>query len=237
MEINKDLYHACQIVAAESGITLSKSLLRHTKSFNDFLLAANFSSRAVVLESTWWEMDHGPLLAFRKKDNKATPLIFSRWGYYESVDPETYHYERITGNQAQDFESQAYYFYVPFPDKLNLSALFKFIRFQFKNDFVELILLQFFISILMLLIPIAMSTLFSQVIPNADNIRLAQWIFALAINTVIVTLLNINIFLFTIRLRFRINVASQAALWDRLLHLPMDFFRKFTVGDLSLTLY
>lgn len=234
MERNNVLFSACQLVADANGFTLDKSLRHHTETLEDFLQAVPFCWRQVTLDHDWYKRDNGHLLVFKKGNIKPCALIFSGKNNYICVDPESLQSEKITSENANLFDMQAYYFYRSFPDKLGWRALVDFAGSVLKKDFIRLMLIQIIIGILMLLVPIATSQLFSQTIPGADHLRLTQWIMALLINTIVVSIFSLSQNLCGIRLRFKANIAFQTALWDRLLHLPLSFFRQFNVGDLAL---
>src|SRR5262245_51319475 len=124
MELNSNLlFTAAQIVAESNGFTLDKSLKHYAKSQEEFLQAVPFCWREVKLDGKWWLTDCGNLLIF-KKDGQPCALKFSKEKNYEYIDPENFESEKITKKNASEFSDKAFYFYRPFPHKLNFFELF-----------------------------------------------------------------------------------------------------------------
>src|SRR5690606_20185673 len=73
----------------------------------------------------------------------------------------------------------------------------------------------------------------SQVIPASDLQQLFVLCGALGAVLLVTLVFNLVRGLATLRLRTVMNNGIQAALWDRLLRLPLAFFNRFAAGDLA----
>ncbi|HFC11935.1 MAG TPA: NHLP bacteriocin export ABC transporter permease/ATPase subunit, partial [Anaerolineae bacterium] len=82
--------------------------------------------------------------------------------------------------------------------------------------------------------PLAMSMLISSVIPNAAQTQLFQLGFLLITVTLVTALFQIVQNIAVLRLQDKWGAPLQAALWQRLLNLPVSFFRSYTAGDLGM---
>jgi NHLM bacteriocin system ABC transporter ATP-binding protein len=71
-------------------------------------------------------------------------------------------------------------------------------------------------------------------IPHSDRGELLNVTTALIVAAIAATLFEIARSVIVLRLRGKVSISLQAALWDRLLALPVSFFRRFAVGDLGL---
>lgn len=231
------LLRSCELVATAMDIafTIPPSHDISKYSVQDFALAGQFRVREVLLDKDWWHSDNGPLLVFRQADDQACALLLDQHSKdYYLWDPTKTTPQKITPELAETLSNRAYFFYRSLPDRaLDLRTLIRFAKHGLKTDFIRIIILQAIAGLLALLIPIATSSLFSSVIPNADKGELWQWIWILATNTFVVTTFSLSQALILLRFRYKINVSLESAVWDRLLRLPVDFFRQFTAGDLA----
>lgn len=212
--------------AARASITTHAALSAIAK-------ASQFRIRKVTLKGRWWEYDNGPLLAFHQKTLQPVALTPTSAGRYQWLD-ETGQAQALTPETAQTLAIEAYMFYRTLPRRLLvLSDLLKFALSHQKRDISRLMVLQAAIGLLALLTPIATGILLDTAVPNANISLLQQWLIGLGVG-----LLGMSVFgavqsLLLLRLRFKTNASTQAAVWDRLLCLPVDFFQQFSAGDLT----
>jgi len=196
--------------------------------------SAGLRVREVKLPDHWWQHDNGPLLL---SDNNgidyyvATP---NKQGGYDCYFPEKAISKRVSADWADSITNSAYMFYKALPDqKLNIKDLLKNALSGRYQDLQYIVILQCIISVVMLLSPIAMGWIFDQVIPNADRRLLFDLVCALTVAVLASTCFNIVQTICLIRLRLKLNVSIQSAVWDRLLRLPLNFIKQFSAGDLT----
>ena len=81
--------------------------------------------------------------------------------------------------------------------------------------------------------PLATGALFNGVIPDADVGQLVQLTMVLAVCALTAALFLIVRGVAMMRIEARMGAAIQSAVWQRLLSLPMPFFRQYAAGDLA----
>ena len=198
---------------------------------------SSFRYRQVELTGDWWRYDHGPLLVFQQQDHRACALIPYKGGNYRLIELSPMGEEisiPVSENSASGIEPFAYMFYRPLPNRvINWRDLLEFGLKGLGDDVKRLLFTMAAMSILGLIVPIATGLIFDHVIPSANINLLNQFILALTVNVVAIMLFNAASIVATMRLELKMNVSLQAAVWDRLLRLPVNFFRRYTVGDLA----
>jgi NHLM bacteriocin system ABC transporter ATP-binding protein len=84
-----------------------------------------------------------------------------------------------------------------------------------------------------LVVPVITGNLFDTVIPGAQRGALIGFTWLLLVGGIASALFELTRNLALQRLDGKIGSSLQAAVWDRLLSLPVSFFRQFSAGDLS----
>ena len=229
---------AAGAVARAAGIAIrppgkSTDLSRVRDPLEAILRASRVRGRRVLLQDTWWKQDCGPLLAFMQQTQQPVALL-PQANRYRLFDPIQDSRTLVTANVAQTLAPLAYVLYRPLPDRA-LKAI-DLLRFAFKNrakDLIMILLTGIAATLLGMLTPYATALLVDSAIPDGDRGLLLQvglGLFAVAIGIVLFRLAQ---GLFLLRLETSSDAVTQAAVWDRLLTLPVSFFRQYTVGDLQ----
>lgn len=237
-ELKEALWAACEHIAQALNIPLIKpTTWQHIDLIHDLIMAITRESlirvRIVTLANRWWEMDNGPLLVFDQNSKQPYALIRKN-AYYQLIDPVTGQSSRLTVAKAQLLSPMGYFFYPSFPNaKLDLFSIIRFAFQHQKQDVQRIIFLQLGLSVFALLVPIATGTLLNKIIPDAQIGLMWQWLFALGVCAVAGTFFTAAQVLCFIRLRYKMNAFTQAAVWDRLLRVPVNFFHQFSPGDLA----
>jgi ATP-binding cassette subfamily C protein len=81
--------------------------------------------------------------------------------------------------------------------------------------------------------PIATGIIFDSVIPGAQRGQLFQLSMFLVISAISTALFTLTRSIALLRLEGKMDASIQAAVWDRLLALPVPFFREYSSGDLA----
>jgi NHLM bacteriocin system ABC transporter ATP-binding protein len=195
--------------------------------------ASRMRIREVALRGNWWQRDNGPLLGFTQ-DNQPVALIPQSANHYQMVDPMGKARRPVNQETAGQLSSLAYSFYRPFPSEVVTAwNVLKFGLQQTGPDLRRLALVGLGLGLLRLLPPIATGYIFNTYIPQANVAGLVQMGLALLLVAVVASLFQIVQGTAMLRVQSRIDTSVQAALWDRLLNLPLPFYRQFTAGDLG----
>lgn len=234
------LLEACRLVARDLNFTVSEHQTEKMAGLpTEALLekiaeASQFRIRPMTLTPEWWQNDCGPLLCFMKETGQPMAIL-RREGHYFWVDEGASIGEPLTPTLRDQLNPTAYRFYRTFENiALDWKALFKFVWPNLSFDFRKILLLQAMIGLLALFLPIFTGIIFDNLIPSADLKHLLQTIIALVFITFISTVFGMVEGLLLLKIRLKSTVSQQAALWDRILRLPLSFFRKYNAGDLTL---
>ncbi|HEY3190809.1 MAG TPA: ABC transporter transmembrane domain-containing protein, partial [Solirubrobacteraceae bacterium] len=196
--------------------------------------ASRFRTRSVTLTGAWWRRDNGPLLGWLK-DRTPVALIARSPRGYVVVDPLRGEQTRVTAAVAAGLAPDAIMFYRPLPERaLSAGDLLRFACRGLGRDAAAIVLLGLAGGLLGMLIPIATGIVFDTLIPSADRGRLFQTTVGLVVAALAAGIFGIVRSFALLRVSGKIDGGLQAAIWDRVLSLPMSFFRDYSAGDLAL---
>ena len=125
-------------------------------------------------------------------------------------------------------------FYRPFPNRaLAPWDLFEFGFKDSRRELLTIVLMSSSAGMLALLVPYVTGVVFDTIIPNAQRTELITVAALLIVAALVTTLLNLGRSFAVLRLQGKLSLSLQSALWDRLLSLPLPFFRQYASGDLA----
>ncbi|MEI7981927.1 MAG: NHLP bacteriocin export ABC transporter permease/ATPase subunit, partial [Bacteroidota bacterium] len=230
---------ACRLVAEYAGITVADPKQHRNGespplTLNDILRASRFRSRKVRLASAWWEKDNGPLLAFTKMGNLPVALVPCSPGRYEYVNPFDRIRQPLTEQIALTLQPEAHQFYRPLPD--HPIGGMHLVRFGLKNcrkDILMIVLVGLTGGLLTLLLPALTGAVFDIVIPQGDSRQLYVYALIILFSIMAIAFTQVLRRFAMIRIETKLDFTLQAAIWDRLLNLPVPFFRQYQAGQLA----
>jgi NHLM bacteriocin system ABC transporter ATP-binding protein len=233
------LLAACQLVAGAQGIQVQAPSdpgdnRRRCDPVEAIARASRCRVRRVRLAGDWWRQDNGPLLGFRADAGQPVALL-PRWpARYEVVNPADASRAPVTPASAATLSPAAYCFYRPFPARA--LTVWDVLRAGLANsatDRLLIVLLGLASSVLALAVPLATGWVFDEVVPSGDRNTLILVVLALLACGLSGALFQLARVLAALRLETRMDGVVQAGVWDRLLNLPVPFFRGYTAGDLA----
>jgi ATP-binding cassette subfamily C protein len=195
--------------------------------------ASRIRMRQVLLQDDWWKKDCGPLIAYTRQDHQLVVLLPSKATRYEIFDPVQRTRTPVTAHKAAALTPSAYMFYRSLPDRALNS--WQLVQFALKGRSRELLVILFMgiaVALLGMLTPQATAILIDQAIPDSDRALLLQLGIGLLAAAVGIALFSLTQGIAILRLETVSDASTQAAVWDRLLNLPVSFFRQYTTGDL-----
>jgi NHLM bacteriocin system ABC transporter ATP-binding protein len=233
---------ACRMIGRHLGVEMRmpKGFTASGNPLNDAAVLARASSvryRDVVLKGAWWKQDNGPLLAFRPSETGNAPavaLALIRCGraYFVS-DTEKGTRDRLTPELAASIAPKAVMFYRPFPPRpLGWSDLLLFGLHGTWRDVFTMLAVGAATGLLALLMPVATGILFDTIIPGAQRGQLYQMAIMLFAASITGFLISLTANVAMMRMEGRMEAGVQSAVWDRLLSLPVRFFKQYNSGDL-----
>jgi len=204
--------------------------------------------REVVLNNDWYKKDNGHLLAFYNKDDNlelsdnydleqhCTPVALIKKGFkgYLMINPEDNTETFITEKNVQKIYPKAFMLYKALPDsKLKFREVLKFVFADIKGDILRFALISLLCTLIGLITPEITRNFIDYIIPNAaKNQAMLITIMVLVINlSSMVT--SIAKELASLRMGTRSSNALDSAVIDRMLKLPVNFFKDYNSGDLS----
>lgn len=190
--------------------------------------------RPVQLQGPWWRRDHGPLLATRRANGNPVALIPNPAHRYVLFDDIRGTQEVVTASVAATLASDAHCFYRRFPDAaVRPVELARFCFAGTRSDLLTLAWIAVSSGLLAAVPPAVTGLLLDTVIPSAERSQLAQLCLALVVSAFAITLFGVTRSLTFARMEGKLAAALHAAVWDRLLAVPLGFFRRYSAGDLA----
>lgn len=196
--------------------------------------ASRVRARQVALKGRWWEGDQGPLLVFVEDGKLPRAALPRPSGGYLLEDPVSGRAVRIDEDVAATLEPFGTQFYRSFPARaLALLDVMRFGAHGSTRDLWLVVAMGAAGALLNLVPALATGVLFDTVIPGADRSQLLQLCLALVGAAVGAAMFELTRSVAMLRVEARMDTGIQAGVWDRLLALPVPFFRDYTAGDLA----
>jgi NHLM bacteriocin system ABC transporter ATP-binding protein len=229
---------ACQMVGAALGLPIrfprGDDLNEATDRLGAVARASRLRTRRVVLREEWWRGEAGPMLGFMDNGARPVALIPAQGGGYLMRDPAAGTETRLDGESAAELDPVAHTFYRSLPDTvLGMREVLAFGLRGCGKDLWMVVGLGTIAALLSLVTPIATGIIFNDVIPGAARSQLLQMTLMLVVIAVAHAMFSVVNSIALIRVETRMGNATQAAVWDRLLGLPIPFFRPYSAGELA----
>lgn len=230
----------CQI----SGVAVPKSdgpRTRPTTGLNQALEDREISYRPVKLTGSWWRADCGPILAIsdtgpahEPEGRQTAPVVLwrrrGRYSMWSAVTGET---TEVDGGTAGLIEPEAFVVYRSLdPGVRSIRGLLHFAWRDIHKDLPLIILVGVLAGLLALATPIAAATVFNSIVPEANRGQLGVVLGFLVGAAIAQASLGAVRGLATLRMAAHAQMSIQPAVWDRVLALPVPFFRRFSTGDM-----
>jgi ATP-binding cassette subfamily C protein len=212
----------------------SENLKRVKEPLEAIVRASRIRMRRVLLRDNWWEKDSGPMVAYTQEDNRPVALLRVSATRYEMFDPIEQTRVRVDEQIAVTLAPVAYMFYRSLPDKA-LKA-WDLVQFALKGrgkELLAILITGIAVTLLGMLTPQATAILMDNAIPDSDRGLLLQVGLGLLVAALGTALFQLTQGFAILRMETASDASTQAAVWDRLLNLPVSFFRQYTTGDLQ----
>ena len=196
---------------------------------------SGFRTRTVLLRGAWWKHDNGPLMVFSEtEEENPACLIPDSASSYLIIDPVSGDQRPLTPTDVERLSPEAVMFYKPFENKpIDFYDLCKMIWFENRRDGKTLLLMGALGGLIGMVTPIAIGLIFDDFIPEAARSRMGQIILILFSLVIAKAMFEVTRGFASVRMQGKTDNTLQSALWDRLLALPVPFFRQFTAGELA----
>ncbi|MDZ7952376.1 NHLP bacteriocin export ABC transporter permease/ATPase subunit [Nostoc sp. DedQUE09] len=212
----------------------SENLKRVKEPLEAIVRASRLRMRQILLRDNWWEKDCGPLVAYTQEDNRPVALLPVSATRYEIFDPNDRTRHPVDAEIASTLAPVAYMFYRSLPDKvLKANDLFRFAVKNRGRDILIVFLTGIAATLLGMLTLHATAILIDNAIPDSDRGLLLQVGLGLLVAAFGTAVFRLAQGFALLRVETVSDASTQAAVWDRLLNLPVSFFRQYTTGDLQ----
>ncbi|MCL2057202.1 MAG: NHLP bacteriocin export ABC transporter permease/ATPase subunit, partial [Oscillospiraceae bacterium] len=239
--IEDPLIMACAAVARSCGmeITVSNEIREGRlpdSPVESIAAASRFRTREVILSGKWYLQDGGSFLAKLEESGEPVALLQKTPRSYILFNPATGERVKVTKKIAEKVDPKAVMFYRSMPThSLNGKDVLRFVlQGTRKADWAWVFLMGIGGGLLGMLSPEITGIVFETVIPDGNRNLLVQIGFLMGA-------LSLTTFAFEFTRASAVQRISgaaerdlQSAVWDRLLSLPVGFFKKFTAGELSM---
>jgi len=191
--------------------------------------------RHITLKEEWWKKDSGPLIGSLKENNVPVALLPVSSSKYKLYNPITEETVEITKEVAETVNVSVVFLYRPLESKpLKLLDILmygvKAMSIQDVAVFLGLTLISGWLSKFSPRITYSIS---NYIIPSGQRnalVDIAVMFFVLSLG---MTMLNlVSNFAFQ-RIESKVGMMLSAAVWDRLMSLPVPFYNQFNSGELS----
>lgn len=230
---------ACALVGHAAGIEVRSNPgatedLAYEEQVGAIASSSGFRTRLVMLRDNWWDYDHGPILGQDVATRTPVALLPASARSYEYVNPKTGERRKVNAKVGETLTPFGYTFYRPFPDgSLSVRQVIGFAARGLGSDIKWLLFTAIAIGLFGSATPYFTGKIFDEAIPQADRETLWVYFAALMFAAFATAAFKFVQGVTTIRIQSRMQGCVQAAVWDRLLNLPVNFYRKYAAGDLS----
>lgn len=195
------------------------------------------SSHLILRESTlkgnWWQKDCGTFLNIGK-DQKPVVLFFKRGRYYQ-WNPEDDRVSAVNSSCRENLSRRVIYFYKQLPAQpLSLIDLIAFEIQSVKFEIGMVLCLATIMSALVASLPMLSAYVVNVLLPSALTTLLATVCGGLVVIGLFQTIFTWFDTMIMTRINYRLTLASNAALWHRVLHFPSTVLNQFAAGDIGM---
>lgn len=216
-------------------VEIPRSIKEHEEQLNFCLRPHGIMRRQIVLGENWWKDAYGPILAYAKESGDPVALLPAKLSGYCYLDRSSGKKVRLTKKTAELFQSEAYCFYRPFPQKkLGIPDLLIYMKNCLTmSDSVVIVLSALAATGIGMLMPRLTKALTGPVI-SSGSMRILIGVAICMICTAISTqLINSISSMLNTRLQTKTSLGVQSAMMMRVMSLPANFFRQYSAGELT----
>ncbi len=216
-------------------VEIPKNVKEHEDQLDYCLRPHGLMKRQITLEENWYKDAYGPVLAYTKEDNEPVALLPDKLIGYYYKDRATGKRVKINKKTVEKFNSEAYCFYRPFPQKkLGIPDLIIYMKQCISlNDIALIIISTFMVTAVGMLMPRITRALTGPVLSSKSAwilISIAIFIVCTMVSSQLIKTISTML---NSRVQTKISLGVQAALMMRVLSLPANFFRKYSSGELT----
>ena len=234
------IHAAAAIVAESEGVQLVDSPVSPESeelfdAVTQIVAPSGIRTRRIELSEGWQRRDQPSFIGMLDgSDLRPVAVISRKRGSFEMVDPASGESLPVNRKRANTLEAQGVQLYFPLDQSVDsgLAAVRQAVRGR-RRDILGVVLMGALGAVIALLTPILTGQLLAEIIPRVDVSMWVAVLGALIIGAFATAAVSIVGALSLLRIEARIDETLQTAIWNRLVSLPLPFFRDFLSGDLA----
>lgn len=189
--------------------------------------------RESMLKGDWWRKDSGTFLSFGENE-KAFVLFFKKGKYYK-WNPEDETVSKVEKSEVKQFERVAIYYYKQLPAQaLTLVDLILFELQSVRPEIGMVLFLATILGTLVAILPMLSAFVVNVLLPSGLTTLLAVVCGGLVVLGLFQTIFTWFDTMIMTRINYKLTLASNAALWHRVLNFPSGVLRQFAAGDIGM---
>lgn len=252
------LFAACQRIGRYLGISVqqpptqdSRLITNHTKSalssieprdqqqqmaqIESIFLPSSCYVRRVQLQGTWWMNAVDPLLVFLQDRHQPVALLPTVTGRLQWNEPGSLSPQFVDVDTATQLKPVAYVISRSLPaTRITGRKLLALGLQHCGQELRSILVLGCLAGLFTLSLPIATSFCLNIMVPGKDKHSLLLLSVVLLTTTLVLSVVQGVRGLAIVRLEGKLDARLQIAIWDRLLRVPVSFYRQYTTSDLAL---
>ena len=194
---------------------------------------AGMQTRMVRLPEGWHKSDIGIILGYYGEEYELAALLPEGRSYLLVSVSHPYGV-KIDDALAARIRKDAFMCYPCLPaQKLGVKDLFRFMaKHTSKSDIRAVWFISFIAGCLAIVMPLITESIFSDIIPINDRQALGTVAQVMLVSGLCTAVLGLVRGISCLRLKVRVGMYVESAMWARLLSLPLRFFRQHQTGDI-----
>ncbi len=234
------LYASCQLVGQQLGLTFewlstpqSDTDLNVEERIHQLCLRSQIYYRKFRLVDEWWKKLDFPFVGFYEKDHQPVALISQFTKGYQLINPTAKQTLTVNRQLASQISPEGYLFYRALPEhKLTFRNLWTFGIWYRRREWIIFLFLAVCGLLVSISLPMITSFLFDYAIPNRNNQLILQIALGALLLILTTLIFNFNRETLLLRLMGLVDQDLELAIWQRMMSLPTQFFRKYSLYDL-----
>jgi NHLM bacteriocin system ABC transporter ATP-binding protein len=195
--------------------------------------SAGIPVRTVRLIGPWWTRDFGPLVGYLRRGGRAVELVPGSRGYLLH-DPQASTPTELDKDSAARLRVDATMLYAALPEgTTRIGGLLRFGMRGSRRDGHRFLLTALSVAVIGLLVPVLTGAVLGNWVPQDQRDLVVEGALLIMGSAVVVAALTVVQNTAVLRLEGRVDLTVQAAIWARLLALPMSFFQRYTAAELG----
>lgn len=233
------LLAACQVVGEAMGASVVSPPQRRPEDRTlrrvaEIARASRLRTRRTLLRADWWRHNVGTLIAWYGEARDPVAILPTAQNRYVMVEPASGTRRRVGAALASELAGEAVMLYLPLPSRaISAADLLAFCTRWVRADAARILFAGLAMGGFTVAAPLITEVLIDSVIPRTELDQLAFCAAALVMVALGTAGFQAVQAIAMLRIEGRLDLTLQAALLDRLLRLPVAFFRHYTVGDLA----